>query len=185
MLFFEKSGSWLGSCCGFLLNLRFFVLLDNFLNLRCFVLVDNFLSLRFFGSLGLVLGKFFRRILRVGLLPAAAAGFAPQLVFILPAVAACFTPQLDFVVPSYRCTFVPLLCCTFVPLLRCTFVPLSFGALSPSRLELDTSISFSAFSFLGVAPQSLSFSNSSSSSNCIVFLGGRPFVSQVLRCQMT
>ena len=170
MLFFEKSGSWLGSCCGFLLNLRFFVLLDNFLNLRCFVLVDNFLSLRFFGSLGLVLGEFFRRILRVALLPAAAAGFAPQ---------------LDFVVPSYRCTFVPLLRCTFVPLLRCTFVPLSFGALSPSRLELDTSISFSAFSFLGVAPQSLSFSNSSSSSNCIVFLGGRPFVSQVLRCQMT
>ena len=170
MLFFEKSGSWLGSCCGFLLNLRFFVLLDNFLNLRCFVLVDNFLSLRFFGSLGLVLGEFFRRILRVAHLPAAAAGFAPQ---------------LDFVVPSYRCTFVPLLRCTFVPLLRCTFVPLSFGALSPSRLELDTSISFSAFSFLGVAPQSLSFSNSSSSSNCIVFLGGRPFVSQVLRCQMT
>ena len=182
MLFFEKSGSWLGSCCGFLLNLRFFVLLDNFLNLRYFVLVDNFRSLRFFGSLGLVLGEFFRRILRVALLPAAAAGFAPQLVFNVPAG---FAPQLDFVVPSYRCTFVPLLRCTFVPLLRCTFVPLSFGALSPSQLELDTSISFSAFSFLGVAPQSLSFSNSSSSSNCIVFLGGRPFVSQVLRCQMT
>ena len=142
--------------------------MDNFRNLRFFVLVDNF---------RLKIGEFFRRILRVALLPAAAAGFAPQLVFILPAVAACFTPQLDFVVPSYRCTFVPLSCCTFVPF--------SFGVLSISQLELDTSISFSAFSFLGVAPQSLSFSNSSSSSNCIVFLGGRPFVSQVLRCQMT
>ena len=162
-----KPGSFLGRSW-FLLNLRFFVLVDNFRNLRFFVLVDNF---------RLKIGEFFRRILRVALLPAAAAGFAPQLVFILPAVAAGFAPQLDFVVPSYRCTFVPLL--------RCTFVPLSFGALSPSQLELDTSISFSAFSFLGVASQSLSFSNSSSSSNCIVFLGGRPFVSQVLRCQMT
>ena len=115
--------------------------------------------------------------LRVALLPAAAAGFAPQLVFIVPAVAAGFAPQLDFVVPSYSCTFVPLLCCTFVPLWFC--------ALSPSQLELDTSISFSAFSFLGVAPQSLSFSISSSSSNCIVLLGGRHALSQLLRCQMT
>ena len=41
-----EGGSWLGSFCGFLLNLRFFVLLDNFLS-------------EIFGSLGLVLSEIF------------------------------------------------------------------------------------------------------------------------------
>ena len=38
------------------------------------------------------------QLLRVALLPAAAAGFAPQLDFIMPDAAAGFAPHLDFVV---------------------------------------------------------------------------------------